>query len=190
MDVDQSIELLGVLLLAALAGGTSAVLAALQRLSKTRVRFMASEGVPRSSALVAVAEQAGALEVTAAAANSAALVLAAAGVVLLIAGRLASNQSFAIAVGALALVLLLWVHLASRAMGSRRPEETLFLLQRPLWALHLLFRPFAALLGSTIRWTLLDREEMATSTAQLSDDDFRTDGRCGGGRGVPGRRRT
>jgi putative hemolysin len=173
LDGDLAITLFGLLILLTLIGVTSAVLAALQRVNRARVRFMASEGISRARAILDVSEQASSFETSAAAANGGLLALTAALGAVTIVSYLGANPTAAYAAGGLGLAAVLWLHLAARALGARRPEETLYLLQRPLWLLHLLFRPVDAVLNLSVRWTLPGREELASGAGQLSDDDFR-----------------
>jgi putative hemolysin len=173
LDGDLSIILFGLLVLLALGGSTSAALAALQRVNRARVRFMASEGISRARAILDISEQADSLETSAAAANVGIVVLTAAVGTVTIVSQLGGESTVAYAAGAVGLVALLWLQLAARALGARRPEDTLYFLHRPLWMLHALFRPVDAVLNVSVRWTIPGRDELAASAGQLSDDDFR-----------------
>jgi putative hemolysin len=174
LDGDLPITLLGLLVLLTLSGSTSAALAALQRVNKARVRFMASEGISRARAILDLSEQADSMETTAAAANVGVLVATAAVGAVTLANLLGGNTAAAYVAGAAGLAAVLWLQLATRALGARRPEETLYLLQRPLWILHAMFRPVDAILNVSVRWTLPSRDELAAGVGQLSDEDFRS----------------
>lgn len=161
------------MILLMLVAGSSAAHTALQKLNKGRVRYLAAEGVHRARSLLGLTEEASPLETSLAATNAAALALSAATLVLLVGDYLGYRLASSYAVAAASLLGLVWLQLAFRAVGASRPEETLYLLRRPMQVMHLLLMPLTLLLRGLTRLVVPFERQPASGLASGLDEDLR-----------------
>ncbi len=137
--------LIGLVLMLGVVASSSAVLAALPRVNRGRLRHLASEGSARAKSLLSMLEDVSSVETSMVAANLLAVVLISTLGTILIGSYFGFDGGAAMLAGLAGLVLLSWVELASRAIGALRPESTLFSLLVPLRAVHLLMQPLTYL---------------------------------------------
>jgi putative hemolysin len=139
-------ELVALLFLVLVVAGSSAAEAAAVKLNKGRLRHLAGEGVAKARTIVSLVEQGAPLGASMAVANALALSISAIIVLLLIGRTIGYEHPVAYLLSALALLGLIWVQVAFRSIGKRRPEGTLYLLRAPIRALRLLLTPITLLL--------------------------------------------
>ncbi len=160
------------MILLGIGAWTAAAHSALLRLNKGRLRFLASEGMPRARSLLSLAEQIPSLEVSLAAANLVSIALIGADVAAMLLGYVGFRQVDTYVIAAGALVVLIWVQIAAQAVGSAMPEETLYFLRWPLRALDLLLKPAILLFRGSTRLILpVDRD--AFFAVAPTDEDRR-----------------
>ncbi len=171
--MDVWTRLAALLILVVLVAGSAAGHAALQKLNKGRLRYLASEGVSRARSLVGFVEDGSTIETSLAAANAAALALSSSVITILVGEYLGYNDPIPYIVSAASLLTLLWVQVAMRVVGAARPEDTLYLLQWPMRAVHFLLIPLTLLLrGLTKLIVPLDRR-LSDSGASAAEEEIR-----------------
>lgn len=149
-------ELAVLLALVLVVASSSATEAASAKLNKGRLRHLAAEGVPKARSLLALVEHGAPLDASMAIANALALSISAVILFLLLGGAFGFEQPATYLVFVVGLLSLLWIQVAFRSVGSRRPEGTLYLLRVPALALRIVLTPVTLLL---MRFTQLGLPE-------------------------------
>jgi putative hemolysin len=162
-------ELIALVLLMGAVASTSAALGALPKLNRGRLRHLSSEGSARAKSLLSIVEDSSAVETSISAANLLSVALASVLGTVLIGEYFGSGDGAIPAIALAALVLLLWVELASRAVGATRPEAILFSMLAPLKAVHLLMQPLTYL--TRLLTGLVFRGEPYPAGGPMAPDD-------------------
>ncbi len=152
---------------------SSAAHAAWPRLNRTRLRHLAADDVAGARSLLQLIEDPASPHATLTVANSACLALVAGLGAVLDAYYLATDPALFYAVAVGGVLVILWIQLAAYAVGSLRPEQTIFLLLTPLLALHFFLRPVTAALRRLTRLIVPARSQQVLDGIFQSDDEVR-----------------
>ena len=173
MELNLWAALAALLLLVAFMAASSAAHAAWPRLNRTRLRHLAADGVAGARPLLELLEDPASPHTTLTVTNSACLALVAGLGAVLDAYYLVGNPILFYAAVVVGVVVILWVQLAAYAVGSLRPEPTIFRLLTPLLAVHFFLRPVTAALRRLTRIIVTVDAQQALDGTSQSDEELR-----------------
>lgn len=173
MDEDLWASTIALVVLAALAAGTSAGLAAWRRLNRGRLKHLANEGQTRAGDLLRLVDSPGSTSATLLIGNAGAIVAVAMVGIVVDQRYLGGNPALFWAVAVAAFFLLLWLQLTANAIGYLHPDTTMLALLWPLRSLDLLLRPFTAVLRPLARLAVRADPHQSLEAGIAADEDIR-----------------
>ena len=173
MAVDVWTELGALVVLMLLMAGSSAGYGALLKLNKGRIRYLASEGVPRARYLLGLVEEGAVVESSLAATDGISLSGSAILLSLLLVDQIPLSTSTGYLAVVVGLLVLVWVQVAARAVGSHHPDDTLYMLQPAMRVVVGLLGPATWPMRALTRLVIPPERELASGIATASDEDLR-----------------
>jgi putative hemolysin len=173
MEPDSWAGVVALLPLLILLWVTSAALSAWPRLNRARLRHLASESATPARFLMRLFEDPVSPRSTFAVVNVLCVALTASILAVLEVRELAGTPALMYTAAIASVIVILWIQLVGHAVGSVRPEPTVFALIGVLRVAHFCFKPIAVALEGAIRFVVPEGFQQSLEGNSQADEDLR-----------------